>query len=487
MTPRLRCGSDRGDVARFVRSGRFTGTSVPMLNRRALIFGGAGLAVIGAGGGDGSAARLPGLDSTRLRGSIDAIDVALQPGSSTDQSEALSQALREASDRDAPVFLPAGTYVVSRLVLPPRVRLSGVPGASRLVFGGDGHLMMADTVEHLELTGLVFDGANRRLADYAQGLVEIREAKHLVIDNCRIDGSSKHALTLERVQGRVERSAISGAAEAGIWSVDGAGVQIVGNSISDCANGGILVHRWQKGEDATLVSGNRVQRIAARSGGTGQNGNGINTFRAGNVVVSGNVVSDCAFSAIRANSSDNILITGNSCARSGETAIYSEFAFEGAAIANNIVDGAANGISIVNFNEGGHLGVCTGNVVRNLSTTGPYPPDSPGFGVGISVETDTAVTGNVVENAPRYGLHIGWGAFMRNVTATGNVIRKATTGIAVSVVEGAGPAVIADNVIEAAPEGAIVGYRWADPATPDLARSGAGGFPNLTVERNRVS
>ena len=36
------------------------------------------------------------------------------------------------------------------------------------------------------------------------------------------------------------------------------------------------------------------------------------------------------------------------CSRSGETAIYAEFAFQGAVIGSNIVDGAANGISVVN-------------------------------------------------------------------------------------------------------------------------------------------
>jgi hypothetical protein len=76
---------------------------------------------------------------------------------------------------------------------------------------------------------------------------------------------------------------------------------------------------------------------------------------------------------------------------------------------------------------------------------------------------------------------------MRNVVATGNVIRNARTGIAVTVVEGAGPAVISDNVIDGAEAGAVVGYRWADPATDDMAADGTGGFAHLTVERNHVT
>jgi uncharacterized secreted repeat protein (TIGR03808 family) len=236
-----------------------------------------------------------------------------------------------------------------------------------------------------------------------------------------------------------------------------------------------------------MVTGNRVERIGARSGGTGQNGNGINAFRAGNVIISGNVVSDCAFSAIRANSSSNLQISGNTCSRSGETAVYSEFSFEGAVISNNIVDGAANGISIVNFNEGGRMGVCSGNIVRNLSTSGPYTADPPGFGVGIGVEADTIASNNVIENAPLYGMSIGWGPYLRNVVATGNIIRKAGTGIVVSVVEGAGTAVISDNVIDGAVNGAVIGQRWAEPATADLTQLSSSGFAHLTVERNRVS
>lgn len=458
-----------------------------MLNRRTLLARCSGLAVAGLCIGKAAAKTLPGIEMAAMRGSIDATEIGVQPGALDDQSKAFAKMLSQASERDAPVFLPPGTYLVSNLKLPARVRLSGVPGATRIVYGGNGHLMMAEQAEHIELSGLVLDGSNRWLGDYTQGLLDLRRVAHLVIDNCQVTGSGKNGLALEHVAGRIGRSDISGAADAGIYSVEAGGLEISGNTVSDCANGGILVHRWQQAEDGTIVSGNRVQRIGARSGGTGQNGNGINAFRAGNVIISGNVVSDCAFTAIRANSSSNLQITGNTCSRSGETGIYSEFSFEGAILSNNLVDGSANGISIVNFNEGGRMAVCSNNIVRNLSTTGPYTADPPGFGVGISAEADTTVCGNVVENAPLYGMQLGWGPYLRNVVATGNIIRKSGTGIVVSVVEGSGTAVISDNVIDGAANGAIVGQRWADPVTGDLSRSTDTGYSHLTVERNRVS
>ncbi|TGU92060.1 TIGR03808 family TAT-translocated repetitive protein [Mesorhizobium sp. M00.F.Ca.ET.151.01.1.1] len=458
-----------------------------MLNRRTLLTQSAGFAVMGLALGKAAAASLTGIEKASMRGSINAAELGVQPGTFDDQSKAFAKLLRDANGRDMPVFLPPGTYVVSNLSLPGRVRLSGVPGATRIVYGGDGHLFMAEQADHIELSGLVFDGANRSMGDYAQGLLDLRRVAHLVVDNCQITGSGKNGLALEHAVGRIERSDISGAADAGIYSVEAGGLAITGNTVSDCANGGILVHRWQAAEDGTMVTGNRVERIGARSGGTGQNGNGINAFRAGNVVISGNVVSGCAFSAIRANSSSNLQISGNTCLRSGETAVYSEFSFEGAVISNNIVDGAANGISIVNFNEGGRMGACSGNIVRNLSTSGPYTADPPGFGVGIAVEADTIASNNVIENAPLYGMSIGWGPYLRNVVATGNIIRKAGTGIVVSVVEGAGTAVISDNIIDGVSNGAVVGQRWAEPVTSDLTQTSSSGYAHLTVERNRVS
>ena len=459
-----------------------------MLNRRNFLRQTAGFAVVGLTVPSAlHAANLPGIQAAAMRGSIDATDLGARPGALDDQSQIFARMLEKAGNQDMPVFLPPGTYVVSNLTLPRHLRLTGVPGATRIIYGGDGHLFAAEDAEHIELSGLVIDGANRWIGDHAQGLLDLRRVRHLVIDNCRIIGSGKNGISLERVSGRIERSEISGAADAGIYSVEAGKLQVLTNTVSDCGNGGILVHRWQIADDGTMIFGNRIERILARPGGTGQNGNGINAFRANGVSIANNTIADCAFSAIRANSSSNIQIGGNSCIRSGETAIYAEFAFEGAVINANIVDGAANGISIVNMDSGGRMGVCSANIIRNLSTEGPYKPDPPGFGVGISVEADCAVTGNVVENAPRYGMNIGWGAFMRNVVATGNVIRKSGTGIGVSVVEGTGSAVISDNVIDGAENGAIIGHRWAKTATGDLASLENSGFANLTVERNHVS
>ena len=133
------------------------------------------------------------------------------------------------------------------------------------------------------------------------------------------------------------------------------------------------------------------------------------------------------------------------------------------------------------------MAVCSGNIVRNLVDKAPYEAfEAVGFGIGISVEADTTVTGNVVENAPRYGMMLGWGPFLRNVVATGNVVREAAEGVAVSVVEGSGSAIVADNIFQGTAR-AVAGYRWAERTTGDLAVDGVGRHRHLQVERNLVS
>ena len=451
-----------------------TSRLVPKLNRRSLLAGSLAMAAAGM------ATSLPAYAAA---GSIDPTDFGIRPDTSDDQSRAFARMLDEASARNAAILLPPGRYVLSDLTLPHRTHLSGVPGASHIVYGGGRHLFAAEDAALVDLSGLTFDGVNLPLDDASEALIHMRRVDEFVMDRCEVRNSSKSAVALERVSGRLERSTLSGAADCGLYCVEGSGMRVASNAVADCGNGGILVHRWEAEADGAIVTGNRVERIGAQSGGTGQNGN---VFRADNVIVANNHVADCAFSAIRANSAGNVQITGNQCLRSGETAIYSEFSFEGAVIASNIVDGAAMGISIANLDEGGRMAVCNGNIVRNLVDEAPYEDHARGFGIGICAEADTAITGNVVEGAPRHGMMLGWGPFLRNVVATGNVVRKSGDAFAVSVVEGAGSVLVADNIIEDARR-AIVGYRWGDAATGDLAGSNDSGYPHLVVERNRVS
>ena len=144
------------------------------------------------------------------------------------------------------------------------------------------------------------------------------------------------------------------------------------------------------------------------------------------LIIADNSVADCAFSAIRANSCGNLQVTGNTCLRSGETAIYAEFTFEGAVITGNIVDGAANGISVVNFNEGGRLAVVHRQPrAQPRDRSAPTPPTRPASASASRWRPTRPSPAMSSRTRRSTACNLGWGPFLRNVTATGNVIRNA--------------------------------------------------------------
>jgi uncharacterized secreted repeat protein (TIGR03808 family) len=401
----------------------------------------------------------------------------LVAGSDADQSAAFTAALREAAQSGRPLFLPAGTYRVADIALPDNLVLSGIPGASVLALASGGNSIIRTTgAANVALSGIGFDGTGggeTPLVDFS-GLADFS------LSACRFVHAGDHALSLSQCRGRVDNSFFGDAGGSAIFAIDSNGLSLTGNAIAECGNGGILVWRSEAGSDGTIVSGNRIANIDWRGGGNGQNGNGINVFRADDVIVTSNHISGCAFSAVRINAGRNTQVTGNTCLDSGETAIFSEFGFSGSAIANNVIDGAATGISIANLDSDGHLATCTGNIVRNIAPASRTNPDTTP--VGIFAEADTAITGNVVENVPGPAIVAGWGPYLRNVLVADNVVREADIGIAVSVAEGAGTARVTGNIIDArGPK--IVGMAWTETRSTDLAADAAR-FPNVAVSGN---
>jgi uncharacterized secreted repeat protein (TIGR03808 family) len=417
---------------------------------------------------------------------VDALHFGVRAGSPDDQSRALQNAIDQAAGSHVPLVLGPGIYRAGDLRLPSGAQIVGVRGATRLVLSRGPSLISASRADMVGLTGLVLDGANLPLPD-GRGLVHFAAGRSLRITDCEIVASAQNGIVLEGVEGEIVGSTIADVANSAIFVRDARGLVIARNTIRVAFNNGIQVWRSEPGDDGTLVIDNRIEGILARAGGSGQNGNGINVFRAANVVVQGNRIRACAFSAIRGNGASNLQMIGNNCTGSGEVAIYAEFGFEGAVIANNVVDGAALGVAVTNFNEGGRFAVVQGNVIRNVTSKRPAGTDpNDGADIGIGVEADSAVTGNVIENAPTAGISVGFGQHLRDVTVTGNVVRMAGVGIAVSVAPGAGAAVIADNLISGARDGAIVGMEWKKPVTGDLAKDGAARYAQLAINGNRV-
>jgi uncharacterized secreted repeat protein (TIGR03808 family) len=379
--------------------------------------------------------------------------------------------------------LPPGRFRAASLKLKPGSRIIGASRMTVLEFADKDDFILADGADGVVLEGLVIDGAYQALKqDEDSGLVALANCKGIRLRDLEVTRSSANGIVVHGCSGSIADCTVTNVMQSAIRSVDAAGLEIVHNAVADCANNGIQVWRSEPGEDGSIVSANRIARIRADGGGTGQNGNGVNVFRAGGVLVSGNRINDCAYSAVRGNAASGIQILANNCARLGEVALYAEFGFEGALIANNLVDTAATGISVTNFNDGGRLSVVQGNLIRRLFRREQEPEDKRGH--GITVEADTVVTGNVVEGAPTAGLAIGWGAYMREVVATSNIIRLSRVGILVSSDPGAGACLLANNMISGSRDGAIRGMDGAgEPTGPELAH-GAHDGALLTIVGN---
>ena len=171
------------------------------------------------------------------------------------------------------------------------------------------------------------------------------KATDLAIEACSFRRNAGNGLSLHDSGGSIRHCRFSEIGDAAIFSMGAAGLEVIHNHIHDIGNNGIQIWQPDKREDGSLVAFNRIERVKGVSGGNGPYGNGINVYRAGNVTVTGNRISDCRFSAIRNNAGSNGQIIANSCSRLGETAIYVEFGFEGAVVADNVIEETGSGIS----------------------------------------------------------------------------------------------------------------------------------------------
>lgn len=396
-----------------------------------------------------------------------------------DQSAAIQQAIDRASLGGQDVLLPAGEYYVQNLQFPGSIRIVGSSQGTHLI-GVNG----ASVGRVGAGTGFVIDGVSLGGAIDNPTLL-LEESENATIRNCSFSGAV--GIGASYASATIENCRFAELSDAAIHSVNSrGGLFIRGNRINLCGNAGVRIWRDEAGHDGSIVTGNSISQIDWKGGGNGQNGNGVNVFQADSVIVSDNVISDCAFTAVRVNAGRNTQVRGNTCLNSGEVAIFSEFGFSGSVIADNIIDGAATGIDITNLDTGGYLATCTGNIVRNIYPSSAVNPDT--IPVGIYAEADTVVANNVVENSPGVGIVAGFGPFVRNVSITDNVLRDCAIGIGVTVVNDpkVGKVQVNGNTISGSTQGNIVGFEWENIVSDDLARD-ASRYPQVTVADNLVA
>lgn len=451
-----------------------------MISRRTLLAG------AGAWAATGAAAQQP-RPAPRPLGSLglDAAAFGLRPGATEDQSAALRKALAAAASRQAPLLVGPGRYRIADVALPDGARLIGIPGATRLVAARNAPLLTARGHRAVSVQGLELDGLGIPLAQQT-GLLHCEDVERIALDDVAFVEAGTVGLSLRRTGGRIERCRFLRMRDSALFSLDSRGLDIVANEVADCGNNGIQIWRSQPGDDRSTIRANRVERIRSDAGGDGPNGNGISTFRAGGVIIEGNQLRDCALTFIRNNSGSGVQMLGNQGRRCGEVGLYSEFAFEGAVMANNLVEDCAAGATMTNLDHGGRLSVFANNIVRNAKRGfAPGGKESIG-GFGVHVEAEATVTGNVIEGASDTGIALGWSWGMRNLAATGNVIRRTGIGISVSLVPKERNALIANNLIAEASRGAVVGTEYGKVVTGDLTKGGDPRAAGVLVQNNAM-
>ena len=310
-----------------------------MIRRRHLIAGFTAAAVVPA----------------RAQSSFDASMAGLVPGSEADQSEILQAAINLAVGAGQVLRLPPGNIRAQGLTLPWGLVMEGAPTLSSISPHPDkANFAIASIYERgsVLFRDITFYG-NASEGGEPADLFSFEYTSDVVFERCSFSTVSGSAIKAYDAALIIRDCDFSDIGDAAIHSMDGRGHTISGNRIERCGNAGIRIWRGESGPDASIITGNRISDIDWAGGGNGQNGNGINVFKADEVIIADNHIADCAFTAIRLNATNNSQVSGNTCLRSGEVAIFSEFAFSGSVIANNIVDGAATGISITNLDSGG--------------------------------------------------------------------------------------------------------------------------------------
>ncbi len=423
---------------------------------------------------------------TKSKHVFNAADYGLEPNISSDQTNILQQAIDAATAKQQSLFIPAGFYNIKAVTLPTNCHIFGVNGQTKLIQKDDSPIILCENVANIQINTLIFEGnfassPNSKIIDFSS-------VDGFMIEQCKVYNSQGNGFMIYKSTGQIIANEFSSLGHVAIFATDCKNLKIIRNTIQNIDNNGILIWQGNKADDGSIISHNHISKIDSKAGGTGQNGNGINIFKANKVIVSENQFDDCFFSAVRINNGDNCQIINNNCSNIGEVALYAEFAFNGVIINNNMVDLAAAGISISNLNDNGHLAVCKGNLLRNLTLRFDRDGENDPRSFGIAAEGDVLIEGNVIENATSFGIGGGYGAYQRNLSIVNNMVKDCGYGIIFSVAPNAGKVAISNNSIANGRKQAIAGFEWDKIATDDLIHDNQkfdqGSYANVHISNN---
>lgn len=294
-----------------------------------------------------------------------------------------------------------------------------------------GTPLKIENMSSVRFRGVDFDGRNLALPDYAylrSAFIALKQTNDIVFEDRQIKN----------------------APGVGVY-VTGGNAKLTGCYIAS-HSGGVF------SEDAqTFVHKNNITMMAnsgveTAAGGTGENGDGVNLFRAMGVNVCDNHILNVKYSAVRCNGGGMAVIAGNHVWNAREVAIYIE-------APGRIIDP-------------------TGAVVSNnhLDTVG----------AGVTAETDCVISRNIIDRAQGVGIQLGAKDAARDLCVTGNLIRGSVFGIAVSnnVIAGTpGDVIVLGDIVRGAANRAVVPVSSNGTSTTRVGTADDGDRLAMTVGR----
>jgi uncharacterized secreted repeat protein (TIGR03808 family) len=404
-----------------------------------------------------------------------------------DATQELTARLREATRKGQPLRLPAGVFPTRGLDLPDGARIIGAGARCVLRLIGPGPLLSCAGGRRVTLEALALDGADQFIAPET-GLVDFRDVGEVSIHGCTIRRAATRGINLQRCGGPVAQNAIEICGEAAFVSTDGRSLDIDGNHIRRCGDNGVKVWTTVAGRyEGSRIRNNTIEDIAARSGGAGQNGNGVSIWGSGGVTVENNRISRCAYTAVRNNAGHSVAVRGNTCRGFGEKAMYAEFGAKASTFRGNHIEDAGGGIAVANADKGTDGATIAGNTIMNLRESHPDREFGPAmlWRTGVLAEKNAEIIGNTIVGPAWIGVALG--GWRENLRAEGNTIIGADYGVVFATGEGVGAGVIARNKISGARKAAIAATAGPAFLPGDVAQPGAAAkYPRLTVEGNSV-
>jgi uncharacterized secreted repeat protein (TIGR03808 family) len=410
---------------------------------------------------------------------------------------ALWRGCRDAAKTGAAFELGEGEFSIYPLYLPEGARLVGQRGKTVLHSSDGRPILVGRKLRSAHIEAIAFRGGNAVASNPSLGLVHFEDVEGFQLHGVEVADFSGIGVSNLRSGGEIFGCTIRGVGDAGYHSLDGRGVAFGrdgdGNRIADCGNAGVRVWTSQAWvQEGSTIRNNDISDIRSAGGGTGQNGNGVNVFRAAGVTIEDNRIARCAFSAVRNNGGKDFVAARNRCSNLGERAMYAEFDFKNAVFENNTISFAAAGISLTNFDAERNVG-CGGRAVGNrIVQLQDLAPDddwraNPGANaakVGIEAEGDVLVAGNRIVGPARIGIQCGFGQALRSVVCRENVIEAADYGVAFTSLAPLNPPTdISDNHLLGSRKARIAATRYQEILPGDLFGA-TSAYPSVHIGRN---